>query len=394
MPRVSYGRNQYWPESLRAYAEGGCNPRMTVDHMMIIINPHGVSQRKPKMYVEFGSREKVLEEFTRVAMLDKAEGYDTHNNMYRAVVFGIDTAIWEGVKPGASKPKSKPSVTFFDEAESTESEPEPDQPPEPAPVEEEEEEEPLDGSKFGEDYVPAQFAIAKALAEQRVNILLKGPTGCGKTWLASKIAEALEMEFCSVSCSIGMSESELTGWLLPTGFDGQFEYQQSGFIDRYENGGVFLFDEIDAADPNTMNFINQALANDSFYVQRRYHKPLVVKHKDFVCIAAANTFGTGADMVYVGRNQLDAATLDRFAAGIVQLNYSAYVESHLVDPEILKWGRSIRKGIQRNRLQRVLSTRLMLDLTKMLYKAGWGRKEWDRQYFANWSPEERAGVGM
>jgi cobaltochelatase CobS len=35
-------------------------------------------------------------------------------------------------------------------------------------------------------------------------------------------------------------------------------------------------------------------------------------HPQFHFIAAANTYGRGADRLYIGRNQLDASTLDRF----------------------------------------------------------------------------------
>jgi hypothetical protein len=39
---------------------------------------------------------------------------------------------------------------------------------------------------------------------------------------------------------------------------------------------------------------------------------MVKAHPNFRMIAAANTYGNGASRQYVGRNQLDAATLDRF----------------------------------------------------------------------------------
>jgi hypothetical protein len=45
-----------------------------------------------------------------------------------------------------------------------------------------------------------------------------------------------------------------------------------------------------------------------------------MKPSYFVCIAAANTFGTGADRQYVGRNQLDESTLDRFRIGQIELD--------------------------------------------------------------------------
>jgi hypothetical protein len=38
----------------------------------------------------------------------------------------------------------------------------------------------------------------------------------------------------------------------------------------------------------------------------------VERHANFIPIAAANTFGAGATHEYVGRNKLDAATVDRF----------------------------------------------------------------------------------
>ena len=81
------------------------------------------------------------------------------------------------------------------------------------------------------------------------------------------------------------------------------------------NGGVFLFDEIDAADANVLLVVNSALANGRMSVPSRHDQPVAKKHSEFVCIAAANTFGRGADRVYVGRNELDEATLDRFRIG-------------------------------------------------------------------------------
>ena len=80
------------------------------------------------------------------------------------------------------------------------------------------------------------------------------------------------------------------------------------FRKAYENGGLFLFDEIDASMPGAILAFNAALANNFM----DFPDKKVPRHKDFYCIAAANTFGSGADRQYVGRNQLDAASLDRF----------------------------------------------------------------------------------
>lgn len=239
-----------------------------------------------------------------------------------------------------------------------------------------------------EGVLPDEFPQIVQLASQRIPILLVGPAGCGKTYIAGKVAEALDLEFYDQSCSEGVSESIFTGWLLPVAKGGSFDYVPAPFINAYEKGGVFLLDEMDASDPNLLTFLNKAIANDFFFLPQRHKKPKVTKHKDFVVIGAANTFGNGANAQYVGRNALDAATLDRFRAGMTFLDYSSTVEQALVDSDVLEWGRKVRDCISRNKFRRIMSTRVMLDLTKMTQNCGWKTADWERAYFADWSSDE------
>ena len=174
--------------------------------------------------------------------------------------------------------------------------------------------------------VHEKFTEILDLAAQRMEMLLVGPAGCGKSHLAEQIAKALGLRFGSISCSAGMSEGQITGRLIPTGEGGRFEYQRSQFVAFYEEGGVFLLDEMDAADPNVMLVINQALANGHLPVPNRIENPQAKRHPDFVLIAAANTFGNGANRMYVGRNQLDESTLDRFRIGQVVMDYDQGLE--------------------------------------------------------------------
>lgn len=248
-----------------------------------------------------------------------------------------------------------------------------------------------DGETWKPDgHVRSEFADLLTAASVGLNILLVGPAGCGKTHLAHQVAEALGRPFASISCTAGMSESALTGWMLPSE-GGVFDYVPSDFVTMYEEGGVFLFDEIDAADPNTLLFVNQALANGSFYLPQRKGRTKVTRHENFVCIAAANTFGTGANMTYAGRERLDEATLDRFRAGTVLLDYDTAFERKAVDPDLLAWGWATRKRIGENRLNRVMSTRFLLDATKLL-KAGRSFESVKNTYFTGWKPEERNKV--
>lgn len=249
----------------------------------------------------------------------------------------------------------------------------------------------LDGStKVIDGHTRPEFAAVLRKATAGVNVMLVGPAGCGKTHLAHQIADALGKPFASVSCTAGMSESALQGWLLP-GDGGAFEYVPSDFVTIYENGGVFLFDEIDAADPNTLLFVNQALANGGFNLPQRKGNTYVKRHADFVCIAAANTYGTGANMTYAGRERLDESTLDRFRAGIVQLGYDDTLERAAVDAQIYAWATVVRERINASRLSRVMSTRFMLDATKLI-ASGETLDEIKSTYFTGWKADELSKV--
>ena len=185
-----------------------------------------------------------------------------------------------------------------------------------------------------------------------------------------------------------MSEGQLLGRLLPVGDGGQFEYVRSEFVRCYEEGGVFLFDEIDAADSNTLLVLNAALANGRMALSNRPENPVANKHPDFVCIAAANTFGTGADRQYVGRSHLDESTLDRFRIGQIEMDYDAEVEATLCPDDALRTRlQGYRQAVQRNRMRRVVSSRFLRD-AYVMKQAGDTDAEIDAALFAGWSADE------
>ena len=251
-----------------------------------------------------------------------------------------------------------------------------------------------DGSKrIVDKFVHEKFERVLKLSSIRQNILLVGPAGCGKTALAEQVAKAMDLPFAFVSCSAGMSENQLTGWLLPVQAGGAFAYVPASFVELYEQGGVFLIDEIDAADENVLLALNAALANGQMTIPQRRESPLAKKHKDFVCIAAANTFGHGGDLIYAGRNKLDGATLDRFRAGVVKMDYDANLEEALVDSEVLRWAMPIRQRIRELKLKRVMSTRALLDYTKQKEMLGFGPKDWEESFFADWTRDELVKIG-
>ncbi len=241
--------------------------------------------------------------------------------------------------------------------------------------------------------VPACWTKLLDLATCRDNIFLAGPTQCGKTTTAEMVAEALGLRFSALSCSEGLDESIFAGSLLPVGENGKFEYVPSTFVDFYENGGVFLLDEFCSSDSNLAVFMNNAIGNDHFFLPRRFDRPLIKKHSDFICIAADNTLGHGGDDVYVGRNQMDASTMERFRTGFLIMDYNPAVEKSITDPEVYEWALGIRKVIKDLKLtNRHMTTRTMKRFTIMKNERNWDIADMQKVYFADWPVADKERV--
>lgn len=241
------------------------------------------------------------------------------------------------------------------------------------------------------DNVHEKFETVLKLLKASKEIMLVGEAGCGKTHMASQVAEALGLQFGAVSCSSDMASSVLLGYLIPAK-GGEFEYVESDFIRCYENGGVFLLDEMDACDPAILLVINQALANGQITIPQRKGNTVAKRHKDFICMSACNTFGRGSNLMYSGRERLDESTLDRFRAGMVEMHYDPNLEEKLIDPEVLAWGRGVRERIEGARLKRVMSTRFLVKASALKEASGYTMQDIRDLYFVGWKQDEKIKV--
>jgi len=213
-------------------------------------------------------------------------------------------------------------------------------------------------------------------------LMLVGPTGSGKTYLSEQIAKGLGLSFGHLSCTAGMSEAHITGRMVA---DGSFITTQ--FIEAYENGGVFLFDEVDAADPNVLLLINSAISNGVLSVPNRKEARSAKRHKDFYCICAANTFGKGS-FEYSGREILDEAFLDRFVGATVKVDYDTALELDLTKDSAL----TTRLQEIRSKVDRTISTRTIISAYKM--SEAFSSKEILEMITLSWTKEERQKAGI
>lgn len=160
-----------------------------------------------------------------------------------------------------------------------------------------------DGSATKVDGQHFMFPVLLRLMTARLNAYLVGGAGSGKTHSVSVAAEALGLGFYPKSMGPTTQAHELLGYM-----DAGGNYVPGLLWKPWTEGGVLLLDEIDAASAAAVTTLNSALANG--YCS--FPHGVYPKHPDCVFVAAGNTFGRGADRMYVGRTQLDAASLNRF----------------------------------------------------------------------------------
>lgn len=236
----------------------------------------------------------------------------------------------------------------------------------------------------------------EASRRKKLGILLVGPAGCGKTHLCEQVAKALGDNYAAIHGSAGASESALTGWLLPSD-GGKFEYIPAPFVTGYEQGNTtFCLDEIDAFDANMLLVANGAIANGHMHIAHRRDNPVVTRGDGFKIIATANTFGTGANPMYAGRNALDAATLDRFI--VIEIDYDRELESDIAAANGMTEAQrdaiwTLRDKVRNAGLRRAVSTRAFEKCAIML-AAG---DSWQRAMatlVVGWTNDEKSKAGI
>lgn len=214
----------------------------------------------------------------------------------------------------------------------------------------------VDGKAVPQDgIVHDKFETVVKFVANDEPVFLTGPAGSGKNVLCKQVAKALGLDFYFTNAVT--QEYKLTGFT-----DAMGNYQETQFYKAFTKGGLFMLDEMDASIPEVLVILNAAIANRYF----DFPAPIgyVEAHPDFRVIAAGNTVGTGASYEYVGRNQLDAASLDRFA--IVKVGYSEAIENSVAgDTELADFCREFRAAALKAGQQVVVSYRAIGRLAKM-----------------------------
>ena len=215
----------------------------------------------------------------------------------------------------------------------------------------------IDGKKYeGDGVAHEKFDTIVKFVANNEPVFLTGPAGSGKNVLCQQVAKALGLNFYFSNAVT--QEYKITGFT-----DAMGVFHESQFYKAFKYGGLFMLDEMDASIPEVLVILNAAIANRYF----DFPAPIgyVEAHPNFRVVAAGNTFGLGANYEYVGRNQLDMASLDRFA--VVQIDYDKNIEMNVANgnAELVEFAEDIRKAAQKSGIRFLVSYRAIGRIAKL-----------------------------
>lgn len=161
-------------------------------------------------------------------------------------------------------------------------------------------------------YLPLnnELTLFQHAANNKLPVLLKGPTGCGKTRLVEHMAHELNRPLYTVACHDDLTATDLVGRHL-VNHDGTF-WQDGPLTKAVREGGICYLDEVVEARRDTTVVIHP-LSDDRRYLPIDRTGELVKAHPDFLLVISYNP---GYQSVNKG---LKPSTRQRFVA--VRLQY-------------------------------------------------------------------------
>jgi nitric oxide reductase NorQ protein len=130
-----------------------------------------------------------------------------------------------------------------------------------------------------------EIAVFSAARGRRLPIMLKGPTGCGKTRFVRHMAWRLGRPLVTVACHDDLSANDLTGRFLVRG--GEIVWQDGPLTMAARAGALCYLDEIVEARQDTVVAIHP-LTDDRRLLPVEKAAELVEAHPDFQLVVSYN----------------------------------------------------------------------------------------------------------
>ena len=218
-------------------------------------------------------------------------------------------------------------------------------------------------------YLPQgnEVELFKAAAGMNLPILIKGPTGCGKTRFIEAMGEELGREVYTVVCHDDLSAADLVGRHL---IDENGTYWQDGPLTKaVRNGGICYLDEIIEARKDT-TVILHSLADYRRVLPIDRTGEVIEAHPDFMLVVSYNP---GYQNVLTG---MKPSTKQRFIS--LSFDYpKAEIETkvilqesgidHEIAHKLVVIAGEIRQ-LSDSDIQEAVSTRLLIYAAKLIAK--------------------------
>ncbi|MFD1928292.1 AAA family ATPase [Sporosarcina siberiensis] len=139
-------------------------------------------------------------------------------------------------------------------------------------------------------------------------VLLKGPTGSGKTKLAQTVSKFFNQPMHSVNCSVDLDAESLLGFKTIIQKDGvtTIDFVEGPVVQAMKKGHILYIDEINMAKSETLPILHSVLDHRRV-LTNPFTNEVIVAHEDFTVISAINEG-------YVGTSPMNEALKNRFVS--------------------------------------------------------------------------------
>jgi hypothetical protein len=210
--------------------------------------------------------------------------------------------------------------------------------------------------------VHRQFKDVLELLNSGEYVYLHGAPGGHKSSIGPQLAEALGVRYGYMSLCEQTPEYVVKGFTSP--IDGK--YYPSLFVDFYKNGGLFCWEELDAANDNLRTALNTMLENKIAALD----KGMVPMSKQFYLVANGNTCGKGAHPAFPSRTAFDSAFAARFF--FLQFEYDWALCRHITESinkdakPLAIWAEKVSNWSMANEIPLVMSPREVYKVAKLM----------------------------